>query len=312
MCQAKILHKPVLLNEVLELFSGIEEGIIVDCTLGLGGHSEAILQAKPNIRVIGIDRDEEAIRYATQRLEKFGKRFSYINGRFADKFKEILSENRVHIRGVLADIGVSSLQLDGDHRGFGFHSDVLDMRMDTKQSLDAKVIVNRYSLYELQNILRDFGEVKEYKRMATLIVQRRVEKPFESAQDLSNFLQKYFKNSRIHPATLAFQAIRIEVNDELRQLQLLLESASELKNAILGLITFHSLEDRLVKNTFRQWTKSCICDASIYKCECGNNHSKGKLITKKPIIPTFQEIASNPRSRSAKLRAFIFEKDDME
>lgn len=299
-------HIPVLLKEVLDVFNPIKEGVIVDCTLGFGGHSEALLKHNPNIKVIGIDKDQCAREFAKKRLSVFGDRFECIGGAFGEKISEIIQSQRDNIRGVLADIGVSSLQLDDSNRGFGFNSHNLDMRMDNEKSLDAKTIINTYSTYELEKIFREYGEIREYKKMASLITARRSKEPFESAQDLSSFLQQNFKNPRIHPATLAFQAIRIEVNDELGELERLLESTSDLRKAIFGVITFHSLEDRMVKNAFKEWSKSCICDHNAYKCECGNNHSKGAIITKKPLVADNKEIKQNPRSRSAKFRAFAF------
>lgn len=299
-------HIPVLLKEVLDVFNPIKEGVIVDCTLGFGGHSEALLKHNPNIKIIGIDKDQCAREFAKKRLSVFGDRFECIGGAFGEKISEIIQSQRDNIRGVLADIGVSSLQLDDSNRGFGFNSHNLDMRMDNEKSLDAKTIINTYSTYELEKIFREYGEIREYKKMASLITARRSKEPFESAQDLSSFLQQNFKNPRIHPATLAFQAIRIEVNDELGELERLLESTSDLRKAIFGVITFHSLEDRMVKNAFKEWSKSCICDHNAYKCECGNNHSKGAIITKKPLVADNKEIKQNPRSRSAKFRAFAF------
>ncbi|PAF41079.1 16S rRNA (cytosine(1402)-N(4))-methyltransferase RsmH [Helicobacter sp. 11S03491-1] len=299
-------HTPVLIHEVLEVFEGVEEGVIVDCTLGFGGHSEALLRHKPHIKIIGIDKDAQAREYASKRLEIFGDRFSCVAGSFGEKFEEILQTYGEDISGVLADIGVSSLQLDDPQRGFGFHANNLDMRMDMDAYLNARIVINQYSIYELERIFKEYGEIKEYKKMASLIVHRRQKEPFVSANDLSNFLQKHFRGSHIHPATLAFQAIRIEVNDELGELKKLLESASRLKKAVFGIISFHSLEDRMVKNTFKQWTKSCICESHVYKCECGNNHSKGAIITKKPLVAKEEENRHNRRARSAKLRSFTF------
>ncbi|MDO7253440.1 16S rRNA (cytosine(1402)-N(4))-methyltransferase RsmH [Helicobacter cappadocius] len=299
-------HIPVLLEHVLDVFGNISNGLIIDYTLGFGGHSQALLDQNQNISIIGIDKDIQARDFAQKRLEKFKDRFSCIAGSFGEKFEEILQSQGDKIKGVLADIGVSSLQLDNNSRGFGFQSDNLDMRMDTSKPLEAKTIINTYSSYELERIFREYGEIKEYKKMASLIVNARSKQPFESAQDLSTFLQKHFKNPRIHPGTLAFQAIRIEVNDELGELQKLLNSASKLKGAVFGVISFHSLEDRMVKTAFKEWSKSCICSQNSYKCECGNNHSKGVIITKKPLIASSEEIKQNPRARSAKFRAFAF------
>ncbi|PAF53983.1 16S rRNA (cytosine(1402)-N(4))-methyltransferase [Helicobacter sp. 13S00482-2] len=299
-------HIPVLPQQVLNLFKDIAEGIIVDCTVGFGGHSYELLKQNPNINIIGIDKDEQAREFSKERLEVFKDRFTCVAGSFGQKFGQILQDKGEKIKGVLADIGVSSVQLDDRTRGFGFHSNNLDMRMDKNNSLDASTIINTYSTYELERIFKEYGEIKEYKKMASLIVSRRLKEPFISGEDLSTFLQKHFKNHRIHPATLAFQAIRIEVNNELGELGELLEHASTLKSTIFAIISFHSLEDRMVKNAFKEWSKSCICDPNTYKCECGNNHSKGSIITKKPLVASNDENKQNPRARSAKLRAFAF------
>ena len=209
------------------------------------------------------------------------------------------------IRGVLADIGVSSLQLDKLDRGFSFNSENLDMRMNQNQSLDASTIINSYSQLELENIFKEYGEIREYKKIASLIVQNR---PFYSAKELAEFFYNKLPKGKIHPATLIFQAIRIEVNDELGVLDRLFKSMEEakLKDCIVAIISFHSLEDRVVKNYFKKWSENCICPKDAFRCECGKNHALGKIITKKPIIATNIEIKQNPRSRSAKLRVFRF------
>jgi 16S rRNA (cytosine1402-N4)-methyltransferase len=206
----------------------------------------------------------------------------------------------------LADIGVSSLQLDKLERGFGFESLTLDMRMDQSKSLDAATVVNTYSTSELERVFRDCGEVREYKKVASLIVNNR---PFTSAKEISELLAKKMPKGKIHPATLPFQGIRIEVNDELGVLERLFDSLenAKFKNCIIAIISFHSLEDRIVKNYFKKWSKSCVCPEGVFRCECGNNHALGKIITKKPIIPTALEIKQNPRSRSSKLRIFKFD-----
>ncbi|MEA1915543.1 MAG: 16S rRNA (cytosine(1402)-N(4))-methyltransferase RsmH, partial [Campylobacterota bacterium] len=210
------------------------------------------------------------------------------------------------IRGILADIGVSSLQLDEQTRGFGFNSDVLDMRMDQDSDLSARDVVNNYSQVDLEKILKEYGEVKEYKKVASLIVSNR---PFNSAKELSALLERKMYKAKLHPATLPFQAIRIEVNDELGVLKRLFESIekADLHDCTVAIISFHSLEDRIVKNYFKKWTQKCICPSGVYRCECGNNHQKGKNLTKKPIVPSAAEIKRNPRSRSSKLRIFKFD-----
>ena len=298
-----IPHIPVLYNEVLETFKNINEGYIIDCTTGFAGHSSGLLGQNENIKLICNDQDDEALAFSKKRLESFESRVIFNKGNFEhviDTFKDY------DIRGVLADIGVSSLQLDKLERGFGFESLTLDMRMNQNQSLDAATVVNTYSQSDLERVFRDFGEVREYKKVASLIVNNR---PFNSSKELADFLSKKMPKGKLHPATLPFQGIRIEVNDELGVLERLFDSLekAKFKNCIVAIISFHSLEDRIVKNYFKKWTKSCICPDGIFRCECGNNHALGKIITKKPIIPTPLEIKQNPRSRSSKLRIFKFD-----
>ena len=210
------------------------------------------------------------------------------------------------MRGILADIGVSSLQLDDPGRGFGFTSDVLDMRMDRSQPLTAYEVVNHYAKADLERIFREYGEVREYKKAADLIVKRRMQKPFESARELAEFAASHLHARKIHPATLLFQAIRIEVNDELGELKRLLQNIRDLNlsNTTVAIISFHSLEDRIVKQTFREWSKGCICPKEAMRCTCGGDHAYGKIITKNPITAGEKELEQNPRARSAKLRIF--------
>jgi len=297
------LHIPVLYDEVLSSFKGIEFGYIIDCTTGFAGHSIGLLEQNKNIKLICNDQDNEALSFAKNRLKEFENRVIFNKGNFEsiiEKFKEY------PIKGILADIGVSSLQLDKKERGFSFNSQVLDMRMDKSKSLDAKIVVNTYSQISLEKILKEYGEIREYKKIASLIVQNR---PFYSAEELAQFFYKKLPQGKIHPATLIFQAIRIEINDELGALDRLFKSLgnAKLKDCIVCVISFHSLEDRIVKNYFKKWSNSCICLPNVFKCECGNNHSLGKIITKKPIIAKDFEIKQNPRSRSSKLRIFRFD-----
>jgi 16S rRNA (cytosine1402-N4)-methyltransferase len=299
-----IPHKPVLLEEVLAIFAKIQEGVIVDCTLGYGGHSEALLRANPHLKMICIDQDVEALEFSKKRLEPFEGRVQFLKGRFSDVINKIeIPEN---ICGILADIGVSSLQLDKNERGFGFDSKTLDMRMDQSTELSAYEVVNQYSKEDLERIFKEYGEVREYKKAASIIIEYRTNKPFESSQELADFLAKHLYSRKLHPATLIFQAIRIEVNDELGELKRLLNSIRKLNinKSLIAIISFHSLEDRMVKTYFKEWSKSCICLREVMRCSCGNNHAFGKIVTKKPIIPTRREIDENPRSRSSKLRVF--------
>ena len=298
-----IPHIPVLYKETLEAFISINDGYIIDCTTGFAGHSSGLLSSNENVKLICNDQDDEALAFSKKRLEDFSSRVIFNKGNFEhviDTFKDY------EIRGVLADIGVSSLQLDKLERGFGFESDTLDMRMNQNQALDAATVVNTYSQDELERVFKECGEVREYKKVASLIVNNR---PFTSAKEISELLAKKMSKGKIHPATLPFQGIRIEVNDELGVLERLFDSLenAKFKNCIVAIISFHSLEDRIVKNYFKKWTKSCICPSGIFRCECGNNHALGKIITKKPIVPTNEEIKQNPRSRSSKLRIFKFD-----
>ncbi|HRM77782.1 MAG TPA: 16S rRNA (cytosine(1402)-N(4))-methyltransferase RsmH [Aliarcobacter cryaerophilus] len=297
-----IPHIPVLYNEVLDCFKDIKKGYIIDCTTGYAGHSSGLLNQNSSVKLICNDQDDEALNFSKNRLKDFENRVEFNKGNFENIIKKF--EN-YPIRGVLADIGVSSLQLDKLDRGFSFNSENLDMRMNQNQSLDASTVINSYSQVELENIFKEYGEIREYKKIASLIVQNR---PFYSAKELAEFFYNKLPKGKIHPATLIFQAIRIEVNDELGVLDRLFKSMEEakLKDCIVAIISFHSLEDRVVKNYFKKWSENCICPKDAFRCECGKNHALGKIITKKPIIATNFEIKQNPRSRSAKLRVFRF------
>ena len=300
-----IPHVPVLYREVLKAFENIEDGIIIDCTMGYGGHSSMILDANPNVKLIAIDQDQTAIDFSSERLSKYGERVSIRKGRFSQVIQDILSEVDIKdIKGVLADIGVSSLQLDQKDRGFSYESENLDMRMDKGATLTAAEVVNDYAQSELETLLLEYGELRNYKKIAAEIIKHR---PFTSAKSLSDTLKPHMpQGKKIHPATLLMQAIRIEVNDELGELKSLLKSLEDARfpNAIISIISFHSLEDRIVKQTFLEWKKSCTCPADIMRCVCGNDNSLGKIIAKKPIMAQADELKENVRSRSAKLRVF--------
>ena len=301
-----IPHIPVLLEEVKAAFSGISDGVIIDCTLGYGGHSEALLEQNPHIRLIGCDQDEEALAFSKKRLERFGDRVMFYHGNFASVIAQYA---HLPIRGILADIGVSSLQLDKKERGFAFDSEVLDMRMNPHQSLSAYEVVNHYTKEQLEFIFREYGEIHAYQTMAQLIYEARLKAPIQSAKELSKIVQKVPAKKSIHPSTLLFQAIRIEVNNELGVLTQLLESIHNagFTQCIVGIISFHSLEDRIVKQTFKLWSQNCICPPHVMRCTCGNNHALGKIISKKPIEASPLELKKNPRSRSARLRVFKIE-----
>lgn len=303
-----IPHIPVLYREVVSAFKDIDEGYIIDCTMGYGGHSSLLLEVNPNIKLIAIDQDQTAIDFSTKRLAVFGDRVSIKKGRFSLVIQEILKEiNPNEIKGILADIGVSSLQLDQKERGFSYESGTLDMRMDKDSLLNAADVVNEYSVKELEHILLEYGELRNYKKIAAQIVKLR---PFHSAKSLSDALKNDMpRGKKIHPSTLLMQAIRIEVNDELGELKNLLKALENVKlqAAKIAIISFHSLEDRIVKKTFSKWSKSCICPAEAMRCICGNNHELGKIITRKPLMAKDDELKENVRSRSAKLRVFQME-----
>lgn len=310
----EIPHIPVLLKQVLGSFNTsrvLQDGILIDCTLGFGGHTEALLKTYSNLKIIGIDQDENALMFAKKRLETFKDRISFRKGRYSSVAHELLEDEglRLNIVGVLADIGVSSVQFDDKNRGFCFDSPMLDMRMDTNQQLSAKEIINGYSLSELETIFKDFGEIREYKKLAHLIVDERKKVKFTNSKDLSTLIARHFKHPKIHPATQAFQALRIAVNDELGELERLLQVLSKnplTKEARISVITFHSLEDRIVKQAFKEWERDCICNNDVMRCVCGGKCSKGRNLYKKPLCADECELRENPRSRSAKLRSFEF------
>jgi 16S rRNA (cytosine1402-N4)-methyltransferase len=303
-----IPHIPVLYREVLDTFKDIQEGIVIDCTMGYGGHSSMILEQNQNIKLIGIDQDQTAIDFSTKRLEKFAERVEIKKGRFSHVIQDILSQyDKAQIKGVLADIGVSSLQLDQKERGFSYESETLDMRMDPSAPISAFNVVNEYTQDQLESILFEYGELRNYKKIASEIIKNR---PFTSAKELSERLYKFLPHGKkIHPATLLLQAIRIEVNDELGELKSLLKSLEEasFENTKVAIISFHSLEDRIVKQSFVEWKKSCICPQEAIRCTCGNDHSLGRILSKKPIMAQADELKENARSRSAKMRVFQME-----
>ena len=302
-------HIPVLYREVIEAFSECKEGNVIDCTMGYGGHSSLLLDNNGALTLIGIDQDPTAIAFSSKRLEPYGNRVEIRRGRFSEVASEVLGEKGDKICGILADIGVSSLQLDQRERGFSYESDTLDMRMNPDASLSAYEVVNEYSQSALETILREYGEVTNSRKVAEVIVQRR---PFNSAKELSNAIFHLMpKGKKIHPSTLVMQAIRIEVNDELGELTRLLDAieSSDIKHLRVAIITFHSLEDRIVKNRFSKWAKNCICPDDAMRCTCGNKNAIGKIITKKPLSAQDDELRANSRSRSAKLRIFEIRRD---
>ena len=305
-------HIPVLLNEVIESFNGVGDfpnGYFVDCTLGYAGHSKAMLKHYSNIKHIGIDRDDEALAFSKNRLSNYDERSQLYKGTFANVLPTLKESPIV---AVLADFGVSSLQLDKKERGFAFDSDTLDMRMDADASLTAFDVVNNYSKDKLEYILDNYGEVRLYKKLTSAIIEARAKEPISSAKELSQIAKSVIPaGGKIHPATLMFQGIRIEVNNELGEIEGLLDAleARHTKGEVVSLISFHSLEDRLVKNRFKKWSNRCICDPQAMRCTCSRDNALGKALSSKPITASKEELKINPRSRSAKLRSFKFNAD---
>ena len=302
----KTPHIPVLLDEVLASFNDVPEGYFVDCTLGYAGHSIEMLTKYPQLKHIGIDRDDEALSFSKNRLMPFSEKSTLYKGTFSTVLPSL---KEAPITALLADFGVSSLQLDKMERGFSFNSEILDMRMDAGATLSAYEVVNTYSQDKLEYIFDTYGEVRSYRKLAGVVVEARAKSPIQSAKELSEIAKSVIPSGgKIHPATLMFQAIRIEVNNELGEIEGLLDAIEDKHYAgeVVSLITFHSLEDRLVKNRFKKWATACICDPQAMRCTCGKNHALGKALVRKPVTATKEELKINPRSRSAKLRSFRF------
>ncbi len=305
-------HVPIMVSEVLELLEPARGGIFVDGTLGGGGHAEAVLSALPEGgRLFGIDRDDEALKAAGARLARFGDRFTAIKGNFFD-MKRLLSEYGIYrVDGILLDLGVSSHQLDAAERGFSYKAEApLDMRMDQSAPLSAKTVVNEWPEAELKRIFWEYGEEKFSGKIANRIVERRKEKPIETTTELAELIKSAipakFRNEPQHPARRCFQAIRIAVNGELDGLNDAIRAAHDLLNpgGRLAILTFHSLEDRIVKNAFRTFENPCTCPKSAPVCICGKKPT-AKVLTRHPLIASEQEQKENSRATSAKLRAIV-------
>ena len=305
-------HKPVMLKECIQGLQIKLNGIYVDGTLGGAGHSKQIAKKLNNTgRILGIDRDEEALKAAKENLKEFNN-ITYIKGNH-DDIKEILEQLNIEkVDGILLDLGVSSYQLDQKNRGFSYLGENrLDMRMDKTQELTAEKIVNEYTEEQLSNIIYEYGEEKFAKRIAKNICEIRREKRIETTKKLVEIIENSIPKSKQkngHPAKKTFQAIRIEVNNEIKPLyDTILNCIECLKpKGRLCVITFHSLEDRAVKNAMIEAKGKCTCPPDLPYCVCGAK-SEGKIITKKPVTPTKEEQEENTRSKSAKLR--IFEKE---
>lgn len=304
-------HASVLLDKTIRELKIKPDGIYVDGTLGGGGHAYHVLSRLSNEgRYIGIDQDEDAIRASTKRLAPFKDKVTIVRDNYVNMPNVLKDLGISHVDGILLDLGVSSFQLDEKDRGFTYREDVpLDMRMDQRQSFSARDIVNGYSEQELFHIIRDYGEDKFAKNIAKHIAAEREKAPIETTGQLIEVI-KHAIPMKIravggHPAKRTFQAIRIECNRELDVLKTSLDQMIELLNpeGRLCIITFHSLEDRIVKRAFRKNENPCTCPPNFPICTCGNE-SKGKVITRKPILPTEEELTRNKRAKSSKLRVF--------
>ncbi len=304
--KASEYHIPVLFKETLDNLIVNKDGIYVDCTLGGGGHSEGILERlSEKGKLICIDQDDSAIAFAKERLKKYEGKFEIYKDNFKNIDTVLYLAGIDKVDGILMDIGVSSEQLDNGERGFSYkYNAKLDMRMDKSQKLSAYEVVNNYSEEELTRIFFEYGEERFSRKIAKWIVEDRVQKPFETTEELANLVARAIPGKhKKHPAKRVFQAIRIEVNKELDVLVEAMEKSVKLLNpkGRFAIITFHSLEDRLVKNYFRDLTIDCICPKEIPICMC-NHRATVKLITRKPIEPSADELTGNNRAHSSKLR----------
>lgn len=299
-------HTPVLLPETIDLLNLEANKQVIDGTLGLGGHSESILKGiGPKGRLMVFEQDERNLKLAQTRLKKYEKQITYIHSNF-EHLAELASKHHFQPGAILLDLGLSSPHIDDPERGFSFQKEgPLDMRFDPRQPLTAERVVNSAPEKDLADIIFKYGEERRSRLIARVIVQERKRAPIKTTTQLAELIAKTIKgHSRIHPATLTFQALRIYVNRELEVLESVLQQAMELlpKGGRMVVISYHSLEDRIVKNFFRDQTKDCICPKELPICQC-DFQKKLYLLTRKPIIPSGIEASRNPRARSAKLRA---------
>jgi len=306
---AKIAHEPVLLRETVDLLALDRGATVVDATLGPGGHTEAMLEAVgPEGRVLGIDRDSQALELARQRLAPFGDAFAAIHGNHTDLLKLLRQNGVFAVDGILFDLGVSSLQLDDPERGFSFRGDgPLDMRMDRQSGHTAEEILATSSEQELRQLIWSYGEERRAGAIARAVVEQRERQPLTRTLELAELVKRVLgpaaQRYRIHPATRTFQALRIAVNREIDDLERLVTEATSVlrRGGRLAVISYHSLEDRAVKHAMKSLAERCVCPPKLPVCGCGRENLL-KLMTSKPVRPTTSEIARNPRSRSAKLR----------
>ena len=304
-------HKSVLLQEAVDGLSVKPNGIYVDGTLGGAGHAGVVCsKLGAEGRFVGIDQDEDAVTISKERLRGFGQKVTIVRSNYSDMVNVLHNLGIEKVDGILLDLGVSSFQLDTEERGFSYRMDApLDMRMDSRQDLTAATVVNEYTESELFHLIRDYGEDRFAKNIAKNIVLERQKEPILTTGRLADIVSysipMKIRKQGGHPAKRTFQAIRIEVNHELEVLERNLSDMIDLLNpeGRFCIITFHSLEDRIVKKAFRTAQSPCTCPPDFPVCVCGNK-PKGKLVTRKPILPSEKEIEENPRSKSAKLRVF--------
>ncbi len=299
------IHRPVMCREAVAFLLGAPGDVFIDATLGDGGHAEALLQNRPEIVLYGIDRDPEAIAFSKNRLSEFGERVKFIQGRFGELREIAKREGISDVMGVLFDLGVSSRQIDTADRGFSFsRGGKLDMRMDPNLSTTAFDIVNSAPREELTRIMATYGEQPRAGRIARAIVVNRKERPIETTTELAEIVRSVIRGATNVDLARVFQAFRIVVNDELGELERGLEAATSIlmPDGILVTISYHSLEDRMVKRFIAAEEKGCICPPDLPVCRCGRRPRLERL-TKKPLTPGAEEISDNPRARSAKLRA---------
>lgn len=299
-------HTTVLLEETVAQLPLACGEVFVDCTMGGGGHSERILQLSTG-RLIAIDKDDQAFLYARKRLAPYADRITFVKSDFHDIKRVIQEQGIAGVDGIVVDLGVSSFQLDDAERGFSYQKDApIDMRMDRQAAFSAYDIVNGYDKQALQRVIYEYGEERYGARIADAIIRHRpIETTLELAEVIKQAIPAASRRTGPHPAKRTFQALRIEVNDEIGSLQRALEDMIDVLSpgGVLSVITFHSLEDRIVKNTFRTAEHPCTCPPEFPQCICGKK-SKGRVLTRKPILPSEEELERNPRARSAKLRAF--------
>lgn len=303
-------HRPVLLQETINLLGATGGGLFVDGTLGLGGHSETILEASSDARVLGIDRDREALELARKRLAKYGARFRAFHANFREIERVVEDAGESELQGVLIDLGVSSLQFDTGERGFSFRQDApLDMRMDAGGDEEtAAELLARLPEEEIARIIFEYGEERRSRRISRWLVERRERgEPVETTKALADLVARavgYRKTDKVHPATRTFQALRIAVNRELEGLGEFVEAAIDLlqPDGRFVAISFHSLEDRIMKQTLRRLAGQCECSPRAPVCSCGARRAV-EILTRRPLVPGEEEVSENPRARSAKLRA---------